>query len=328
MPDLETVLVAVYVLADTFCATQPPESPRPGPPPALTAAEVLTLATIAAHTRHQSERAFWRFAEQRLRGAFPTLPSRAQFNRQRRRLADLTARFALALGDPIERAQAPYEVLDGVALPVRSVKRRGRSWLAGEADRGWSTRLGWYFGARLLLTVTPVGTITGFGVGTASCPERQLADTLLAARAGLMAGLPGVGQPATGDYLADGGFAGRDCQARWRDEAGAVVHAPPHPRSRDRWPGPVAGAGAALAGQSPADRRDRDRAGGWCGRAGAEPPPRAEWAAGPGGERGVLAQCRHLAESPARSPSPDPAGDPGLGSLRPDQLPPSVSGTG
>ena len=239
MPDLETVLVAVYVLADTFCATQPPEPPHPGPPPALTAAEVLTLVTLAVHTRHQSERAFWRFAEQRLPGAFPTLPSRTQFNRQRRRLADLTARFALALGDPVERDLALYAVLDGAALPVRSVKRRGRSWLAGLVDRGGSTRLGWYFGARLLLTVTPAGTITGFGVGAASCPERQVADTFLAARAGLVAGLPGIGLPAAGDYLADGGFAGRDGQARWRDEAGAVVHAPPHPRSRDRWPAPA-----------------------------------------------------------------------------------------
>lgn len=239
MPDLETVLVAVYVLADTFCAAQPPEPPRPGPPPALTAAEALTLATIATHTRHQSERAFWRFAQQRLRSAFPTLPSRSQFNRQRRRLADLTARFALALGDPVERARAPYEALDGAALPVRAVKRRGRSWLTGVADLGWSTRLGWYFGARLLLAVTPAGTITGFGVGSASCPERQLADTFLATRAGRIAGLPGIGPPAAGSYLADGGFAGRDCQARWRDEAGAVVHAPPHPASRDRWPAPT-----------------------------------------------------------------------------------------
>lgn len=236
MPDLETVLVAVYVLAAEFCAAEPPEPPRPGPIPALTPAEVLTLATLAAHTHHQSERAFWRFADLRLRSAFPTLPSRPQFNRQRRRLADLTARFALTLGDPVERVHAPYEVLDGAALPVRSVKRRGRSWLAGLVDRGWSTRLGWYYGARLLLSVTPSGTITGFGLGTASCPERHLADTFLAARAGLLTGLPGIGRPAAGAYLADGGFAGRACQARWRDEAGAVVHAPPHPASRDRWP--------------------------------------------------------------------------------------------
>lgn len=234
MPDLETVLVAVYVLAADFCAAQPPSPRRPGPPPALSDPEVLTLAPLAAHTPGQNERAFWRFAERRLRDAFPTLPCRTQFNRQRRRLADLTARFALALVDPRERATAPYEILDGTAWPTRNVQRRAPGWLAGVANRGWSSRLGWFTGFRLLLAVTPAGTVTGFGVGPASTPDRSLADTLLAARATPVSGLPGAGQPASGGYLADSGFFGRDCQARWRTH-GAIVRATPHPRSRARW---------------------------------------------------------------------------------------------
>lgn len=214
MPDLETVLAAVDVLADAFCADQPPDPPRPGPDPALTPAELLTLATLAAHARDASERAFWRFAEQRLRSAFPTLPSRSQFNRQRRRLADLTARFALVLADHLDQA-APYEVLDGTALPTRNGKRRGRGWLPGQADIGFSNRLGWYHGVRLLISVTPTGTITGFGIGPASSNDRTLTDTLLAARAGPTLALPSAGRPAGGCYLADSGFAGRDCQTRW-----------------------------------------------------------------------------------------------------------------
>jgi hypothetical protein len=32
----------------------------------------------------------------------------------------------------------------------RDAKRRGGGWLAGYADIGWSNRLGWYEGFRLL----------------------------------------------------------------------------------------------------------------------------------------------------------------------------------
>lgn len=83
-----------------------------------------------------------------------------------------------------------------------------------------------------------MGTITGFGIGPASTPDRHLADTLLTARAAPVRGLPGAGRPAVGSYLADSGFFGRDCQARWRQQ-GACVDATPHPKRRARWSAPT-----------------------------------------------------------------------------------------
>lgn len=88
MIDLDTFLTTLYVMGDTFCNTLPPE-PQPGPEASLTRSEVLTLALVGQWARFQSERDFYRFAEQRLRAAFPTLPERSQFNRLLRQHPDV-----------------------------------------------------------------------------------------------------------------------------------------------------------------------------------------------------------------------------------------------
>ena len=91
--DPETFLVELYVLADDFCKTFP-APPHPGPAATLARSEVVTLAVLSQWARFRSERDFWRYATTRLPGYFPRLPSRPQFNRQRRQAAPITA-FAL-----------------------------------------------------------------------------------------------------------------------------------------------------------------------------------------------------------------------------------------
>ena len=229
MLDPETFLTELYVRVDDFCNAAPPAAARPGPAAALSRSEVITLAVFGQWGRFASERDFWRYADARLRGAFPRLPDRAQFNRQLRRHRDAVAAFALWLAGGLGAGAAPYEAVDGTAAPTRNAKRRGRGWLAGLADVGWSGRLGWYHGLHLLLVVDPAGAVTGWGVGPASANDRALADALLAARAAAAPGLPTAGRPASGVYAADTGFAGTDCQARWRADHGAEVVAPPQP---------------------------------------------------------------------------------------------------
>ena len=88
------------------------------------------MAVLSQWARFRSERDFWRYAETRLRRPFPHLPSRPQFNRQvRRQQAAITA-FALWLATQLGADAAPYEALDGSAVPTRNAKRRGRGWLA------------------------------------------------------------------------------------------------------------------------------------------------------------------------------------------------------
>ena len=138
----------------------------------------------------------------------------------------------------VEQMQAQcclYEVLDSSGIPTRDAKRRGTGWLAGQADIGWSTRLGWYEGVHLLCAVNPQGVITGFGFASASTHDHLLAETFFAARAQPVAGLQSVGSQAQGVYLADRGFAGEDPQAHWRQRYGAQVITAPHQRSKQKW---------------------------------------------------------------------------------------------
>jgi hypothetical protein len=232
--DPETFLVELYVLADTFCKTLPPER-RPGPAAALDRSEVVTLAVFSQWARFRSERDFWRYAVTRLRPSFPHLPSRPQFNRQLRRQQAAVTGFALWLAAHLGATVTPYEALDGTAVPTRNAKRRGRGWLAGIADVGKCLRRGWIEGLRLLVSTTPEGTITGWGVGPASTNDRALAETLFGQRAEVPPVLPSVGQPASGVYVADSGFAGKACQGRWVREHQAQVVAPPQPGSGHAW---------------------------------------------------------------------------------------------
>jgi hypothetical protein len=109
--------------------------------------------------------------------------------------------------------------------------------LAGQADIGWSNRVGWYEGFHLLLSVNPIGVITGFGFGSASTHDQQLAQTLFEVRQHPDPRLPSVGSRAHGSYVADKGFAGERPHQRWREQMQVDVATVPHQSSkRFRWP--------------------------------------------------------------------------------------------
>jgi len=239
MIDPETFLVELYVLADEFCKRDLPPIGRCGPAAALDRAEVLTLALFSQWQQFPSEAAFYRWAARHLRPLFPTLPSRPQFNRLVRHCGEAITAFALHLGQDLAVADHAYEVIDGTGVRVRNAKRRGAGWLAGLADIGTCSRLGWYEGMRLLVSVTPRGAITGWGLGPASTNDRALADTFFAARATPTVRLPSVGVPVSDCYVADMGFSGRHREAAWSQLHGAVVICPPQPQSHDAWPKPL-----------------------------------------------------------------------------------------
>jgi hypothetical protein len=160
MVDVDTFLTTLYVMVDDFCHSHPPKDRRGGPEASLTPSEVVTPAIFSRWNRFSSERNFYRYARRHLRDAFPTLPHRSQFNRLVRSHLDLIEAVALHLAEAMEAQKCAYEALDSSAMPVRDAKRRGSGWLAGCADIGWSNRLGWYEGFRLLMAVNPVGVST------------------------------------------------------------------------------------------------------------------------------------------------------------------------
>jgi len=240
MLDVDTFLTILYVMVDDFCQSQASEQRRPGPPASLCQSEVITLSIFARWSRFASERDFYRYAEAHLRGAFPTLPDRSQFNRLVRFHATALEEVAVKLGEALKSEPQPYQALDSSAMPVRDAKRRGHGWLAGQADIGWSNSIGWYEGFSLLAAVEPTGVITGFCFGCASTADQPLAESFFAVRAAADPRLLSVGSAFSGTYVADKGFEGADNHRRWLECYGAEEIHPPKRNSKKRsWSKPL-----------------------------------------------------------------------------------------
>lgn len=240
MLDLDTFLLEVYCLADEFCKRLTPAL-LPGPAPMLTSAEIITLAITAQHRRFESTRAFYRFAARHLRSAFPGLPSREQFVRRLVRERTVIEAFSVGVCSAAEPpTRAGFEIFDGLPVPTRSIKRSGSGHLPGITDIGLSTRLGFPplinggEGVRVLAACRSDGLVTGFVVAPASVQERHLAESLLALRSGHLVGVETAGAFA-GTYLADKGFEGKACGARWSEALGADVITPPRRSARKTW---------------------------------------------------------------------------------------------
>jgi hypothetical protein len=234
MVDVDTFLTTLYVTVDEFCHSHPPKR-RPGPQPALSESEIITLTIFARWSRFASERDFYRYAQTNLLDAFPTLPSRSQFNRLVRSCSRLIEAFFLHLVSLLEVRKSPYEALDSSAMPIRDCKRRGHGWLAGDADIGWSNSIGWYEGFSLLTSVDPTGVISGFCFGAASTADQRMAETFFAVRAYPNDRLISVGSASSGPYMADKGFEGAENHLRWLQSYGARVIHPPKRNSKKPW---------------------------------------------------------------------------------------------
>jgi hypothetical protein len=186
-------------MIDDFCQSHGfAEKHQPGPAASLSCSEVVTLTVFGQWAQFPSERAFYRYVLGHLRAAFPSLAEREQFNRLQRGYRDMIVAFALFLVEQMQAQGCLYEALDSSGIPTRDAKRRGTGWLAGQADIGWSNRMGWYEGFHLLTSITPTGVMTGFGFAPASCNDHRLAETLFAARHDPSPRLPRVGAPAHG----------------------------------------------------------------------------------------------------------------------------------
>jgi hypothetical protein len=236
MPTFETFVIAVYLLIDAYLQTEPPAPRRRGRPPGLNRGEVLTLALLAQLDRFPSERAFARYAATGLRDLFPGLPERTGLNRAFRAHTEDLVRFGRWCARRLGAQTAPYEVLDTTAWPLRNAKRRGEGTLPEVVAIGRSLRLGWFEGVRVLITVTPEGAVTGYGIAAGNAQDRPIAESFLAQRAEPVQVVPAVGRPANGIYLADAGFGGRDVRQRWAAAYDAHVYVPPKRDSAEWWP--------------------------------------------------------------------------------------------
>lgn len=231
----ETVVIEVYVMIEELSATVlPPERRRRGQQPALSRSEVLTLAVLSQLRCFGSERGFYRSISTSWRHLFPRLPDRSQLNRAIRAQYAALVAIGRACARQLDALTAPYECLDTTVVALRTTNRRGVGPMPEVGAVGYSTRQGWVDGVRLLAAVTPTAVITGWGIAPANAGERAMAETLFTERATPVQTLPSAGRAASGSYLADTGFAGREARTRWL-ELDADVLAPPQPDSAERW---------------------------------------------------------------------------------------------
>src|SRR5262245_14442710 len=176
-PDLDALLVALYVLADDFL----PKRSGPGRKPRINDGEIICLAVAQIFLDCPSERRFLRFARARLGHLFPYIPKQAGYNKRVRALAPQICQLVNALARSSPSFCDRLRLLDSTPVPcAQSRETVKRSQLAGYAAYGYCAAHSRYFwGFRLYLVCSPDGMPHGFCLAPANEPEREVVTALL-----------------------------------------------------------------------------------------------------------------------------------------------------
>jgi hypothetical protein len=217
----EDLFVYVYVLIDDALAAGVIAVPaRPGPAPACSDPELLTIALVRHLLGRRSEAGFLDEVARDWAHLFPRLPHQSEANRRIRWLwgAFEHLRATLAARLPEDSCQQ----VDTSALPVKHPSRvRGPDQWTGPGN-DLAARFGrdgahaeWFYGFRLAVK-TDLGSriVRAWGIVPAAVNEREVAEELLEAG------------PPPPDLLADKGFAGKAFAAAQATRGTAVLVPP------------------------------------------------------------------------------------------------------
>jgi transposase len=231
MVPTELLFVYLYCLIDdmiTDGALVIP--PRPGPAPACTDAELLTIAVARHLLRRRSESGFLAEVRRDWPHLFPCLPHQSEANRRIRWLWGAFVQFwqAMCALVPADDCQQ----VDTTALPVRHCSRvRGPDHRAGTGN-DLAARFGrdaahaeWFYGFRLAAR-TDLGSriVRAWSIVPAAVNERDVALDHL------------DGGPPPRDLLADKGYSGQAFAAA-AAARGTSVLVPPAKNKRGDLPG-------------------------------------------------------------------------------------------
>jgi hypothetical protein len=224
--DLNTLLTALYVWIDDYLGPRR----RPGRPPRLTDAELLTLAVAQALLGIHSETRWLRLIPQRLPGAFPYLPGQSGYNKRLRAAWPLLRRIIRELATDTDLWTDPVWLVD--STPVECARSRPtvqRSNLAGHAGYGYCASHSRYFwGLRLHLVCTPAGLPITWALAHPKLDERQVLMSVLDHDAHLLGARPGL------LLIADKGYASTELDAYLHARGVALLR----PAYRNRAPRP------------------------------------------------------------------------------------------
>jgi hypothetical protein len=210
--DLDTLLTALYVLADDLL----PRRPRARRRPRITDAELICLAVAQILLDCPSERRFLRFAMVRLGHLFPYLPKQPGYNKRMRALAPQIVRLLNLIAFSSPSWCDGVRLLDSTPVPCAASRETvKRSEFAGYAGYGYCASHSRYFwGFRLYLLCASDGMPIAFELAPANASEREVAAEMLR-----RVELDGY------TVIADKGFAGQEFEALMA-ELGAIFLRP------------------------------------------------------------------------------------------------------
>ena len=183
--DLETLATSLYVTVDDLLMAHPevvPQRPEVGIAPAVTDAEVITLAVMQALLGHASERRWLRHARKHLSGMFPRIPGQSGWNKRLRALQATMAWLISTLARSTSTWSEDLWLAD--STPVECARSRPtvrRSDLAGWAGYGYcASHSRWFWGLRLHMVTTPDGLPVTWALTSPTDDEREVLLDMLA----------------------------------------------------------------------------------------------------------------------------------------------------
>jgi hypothetical protein len=190
--DFADLCTYVYVIVDElYQAVAAPHDHRPGPRPAFSDSEVITLTLVAELLGLDAEARFLAYVKRNHPALFPALPERSRDNRRRRALTEATNRLR---GAPLQLVLAQLApegcglcVIDRLPVPAVGFHRaRGQHRWYGEASYGYvAAKHPTIFGYTLRLLIAHGGLILDAARAPAHHPDGALTAQLLADKARL-----------------------------------------------------------------------------------------------------------------------------------------------
>ena len=222
--DLNTLLTGLYVNIDEYLG----RPVRPGRPPKLSDAELLTLAVAQVLLGVRSEARWLRFVPRHLPGAFPYLPGQSGYNKRLRAAAPLIKRLIRVLAADTDLWTDPVWIADSTPVEcARSRPTTRRSDLAGWAGYGYcASHSRFFWGLRLHLICTPAGLPVSWALADPKLDDRQVLMAVLEHDPTLLADRPGL------VIVADKGYVSAELDRFLADRAVALLR----PSYRNRSP--------------------------------------------------------------------------------------------
>jgi Transposase DDE domain len=226
----EDLFVYVYVLIHDLIGAGAIAIPaRPGPEPACSDAELLTVAMVRHLLGRRSEAGFLAEVARDWAHLFPRLPHQSEANRRIRWLWGAFEQFRVTLAARLPEDDC--QQVDTSALPVKHTSRvRGPDQWTGPGN-DLAARFGrdaahaeWFYGFRLAIK-TDLGSriVRAWSIVPAAVNEREVAEDLLQAG------------PPPRDLLCDKGFNGK-AFAAGQAARGTAVLVPPAKNQRASMP--------------------------------------------------------------------------------------------